>query len=135
MKIKTVISALILAFVFASFIGCTPGPVEIEEITICKDVDSNYKPVDSTYVFPPETTAVCLTIKVNNFTPENKLSVTLIYLETNNEIAKKETVPEKSGSGYHAFKFKYNQGFPSGKYNAMIYLNNELAETVEFSVE
>jgi len=27
MKIKIVISALILAFVFASFIGCTLGPV------------------------------------------------------------------------------------------------------------
>ena len=129
MKTKIVIFTLILAFVFASFIGCTLGPVEVEEITVCKNVDSNYKPVEPTDTFPSETTVICPTVKIN------KLSVTLIYLETNNEIAKKETVPEKSGSGYHAFKFKYNQGFPSGKYNAMIYLNNELAETVEFSVE
>ncbi|MBA7469317.1 hypothetical protein ES707_04584 [subsurface metagenome] len=135
MKIKIVISALIIAFVFASLIGCTLGPVEVEEITVCKNVDSNYKPVDSTYVFPPETTAICLAVKINNFTPKDKLSITLIYLETNDEIAKQEADQEKSGSGYQSFKFIYNQGFPSGRYNAMIYLNNELAETVEFSVE
>lgn len=135
MKTKTVIFTLITVFVFASFIGCTLGPVEIEEITVCKNVDSNYEPIDSTYIFPLETTVVYLTIKVNNFTPQNKLSVTLIYLETNNEIAKKEIIPEKSGSGYQAFEFKYNKGFPLGRYNAMVYLNNELIETVEFSVE
>ena len=135
MKSKIVISTLIAAFVFASFIGCTLGPVEIEEITVCKNVDSNYEPIDSTYIFPLETTVIYLTIKVNNFTPQNKLSVTLIYLETNNEIAKKENIPEKSGSGYQTFEFKYNKGFPSGRYNAMVYLNNELIETVEFSVE
>ena len=90
MKTKIVISALILAFVFASFIGCTLGPVEIEEITVCKNVDSNYKPVEPTDTFPPETTVICLTVKINNFTPKDKLSVTLIYLETNNEIAFRE---------------------------------------------
>ncbi len=135
MKIKTVIFVLIFIFISMSFIGCTLGPVEVEEITVCKNVDSNYKPVDSTYVFPPETTAICLAVKINNFTPKDKLSITLIYLETNDEIAKQEADQEKSGSGYQSFKFIYNQGFPSGRYNAMIYLNNELAETVEFSVE
>ena len=135
MKTKAVIFTLITVFVFASLIGCTLGPVEIEEITVCKNVDSNYEPIDSTYIFPLETTVIYLTIKVNNFTPQNKLSVTLIYLETNNEIAKKETITEKSGSGCQAFEFKYNKGFPSGRYNAMVYLNNELIETVEFSVE
>ncbi|GAI04655.1 unnamed protein product, partial [marine sediment metagenome] len=102
---------------------------------VCKNVDSSARPVEPNDTFPSGTTVICLAVKINNFTPKDKLSITLIYLETNDEIDKREAAQEKSGSGFQSFKFIYNQGFPSGRYNAMIYLNNELAETVEFSVE
>lgn len=54
MKTKIVISTLIAAFVFASFIGCTLGPVEIEEIVVCKNVDDTYKPVEPMIPFHQE---------------------------------------------------------------------------------
>lgn len=151
MKIKIVISALILAFVFVSFIGCTPGravtekitsiientlgPVEIEEITVCKDVDSSAKPVEPTDTFPSGTRVVYVSVKINNMTLEDKITTKLTYLETGEEIYTADLTTEKSGSGYFGFNLTIDQGFPSGRYNAVVYLNNELAETVEFSVE
>jgi len=155
MKIKIVISALILAFVFASFIGCTLDPVEVEEIVVCKNVDSSYKPVEHTDTFPSGTQAFYISVKINNMTPEDKITIKWNYLETGEEIntadftierswftswlgkifKKTSNLLRESGSGYVSFNLTIDQGFPSGRYNAMIYLNNELAETVEFSVE
>lgn len=135
MKIKIVISTLILAFVFASFIGCTLGLIEIEEVVVCKNVDSNYNPVEPMDTFPSGTQVVYVSVKINNITPEDKITIKWNYLETGEEINTTDFTTEESGSGYISFNLTIDQGFPLGRYNAMIYLNNELAETVEFSVE
>lgn len=135
MKTKIVISTLIAAFVFASFIGCTLGPVEIEEIVVCKNVDDTYKPIEPTDTFPSGTQTIYISVKINNMTPEDKITTKLNYLETGEEISTTDFTTDKSGSGYVGFSLTNDQGFQSGRYNAMVYLNNELIETVEFSVE
>ena len=135
MKTKIVISALILAFVFTSFIGCTLEPVEIEEITVCKKVDSSAKPVEPTDTFPSGTRVVYVSARVNNMTPENKITTKWNYLETGEEINTADYTTEESGSGYVSFNLTIDQGFPQGEYNIEVYLNDELSETVEFSVE
>lgn len=135
MKTKIVISTLIAAFVFASFIGCTLGPVEIEEIVVCKNVDDTYKPVEPMDTFPSGTQIVYVSVKINNITPEDKITTKWNYLETGEEISTTDFTTEEAGSGYVSFNLTIDQGFPSGRYNAMVYLNNELIETVEFSVE
>jgi len=135
MKTKIVISTLIAAFVFASFIGCTLGPVEIEEIVVCKNVDDTYKPVEPMDTFPSGTQVVYVSVKINNITPEDKITTKWNYLETGEEISTTDFTTEEAGSGYVSFNLTIDQGFPSGRYNAMVYLNNELIETVEFSVE
>lgn len=135
MKTKIVISTLITAFVLASFIGCTLGPVEIEEIVVCKNVDDTYKPVEPMDTFPSGTQVVYVSVKINNMTTEDKLTTKWNYLETGEEISTTDFTTEEAGSGYVSFNLTIDQGFSSGRYNAMVYLNNELIETVEFSVE
>jgi len=135
MKIKTIIFATVAAFVIASLIGCAPGPVEIESITTCKNVDSDYKPVDPTTAFPSGTSIIYASIKVKNITTEDKLTVKWNYLETGEEINTTDFITDEDGSGYIGFSIIVDEGFPSGRYNAMVFLNNELFETVEFSVE
>ena len=135
MKTKIVISTLIAAFVFASFIGCTLGPVEIEEIVVCRNVDDTYKPVEPMDTFPSGTQAIYISVKINNMALEDKITTKWNYLETGEEISTTDFTTDKSGSGYVGFNLTIDQGFPSGRYNAMVYLNNELIETVEFSVE
>jgi len=135
MKTKIVISTLIAAFVFASFIGCTLGPVEIEEIVVCRNVDDTYKPVEPMDTFPSGTQVIYISVKINNMALEDKITTKWNYLETGEEISTTDFTTDKSGSGYVGFNLTIDQGFPSGRYNAMVYLNNELIETVEFSVE
>ena len=135
MKTKIVISTLIAAFVFASFIGCTLGPVEIEEIVVCRNVDDTYKPVEPMDTFPSGTQVVYVSVKINNMALEDKITTKWNYLETGEEISTTDFTTEEAGSGYISFNLTIDQGFPSGRYNAMVYLNNELIETVEFSVE
>ena len=120
MKTKIVISTLIAAFVFASFIGCTLGPVEIEEIVVCRNVDDTYKPVEPMDTFPSGTQVVYVSVKINNITPEDKITTKWNYLETGEEISTTDFTTDKSGSGYVGFNLTIDQGFPSGRYNAMV---------------
>ena len=135
MKTKIVIYTLILAFVFASFIGCTLGPVEIEEIVVCKNVDDTGKPIEPMDTFPSGTQIVHVSIKINNMTSEDKITTKWNYLETVEEIDTADFTTEESGSGYVSFNLTMDPSFQSGRYNVVVYLNNELIETVEFSVE
>ena len=135
MKTKIVIYTLILAFVFVSFIGCTLGPVEIEEIVVCKNVDDTGKPIEPMDTFPSGTQIVHVSIKINNMASEDKITTKWNYLETVEEIDTVDFTTEESGSGYISFNLATDLGFPSGRYNIVVYLNNELIETVEYSIE
>jgi hypothetical protein len=110
-------------------------PAAVEEIVICKNIDSNFAPVDPTNIFPSGASAVYLAVKFKNFTKEDSLKVVWSYLEIGKEISTQEFIPEKFGSGYHGFNIKVAEGFPSGKYNIKVYFNNNLFKTLEFTVQ
>jgi hypothetical protein len=136
MKARQAIFPLIAVLIFALLTaGCKPGPVEIGEVVICKNVDSEYNPVEPTTVFPSGTDTVYAAVKVNNITPEDKVTTIWNYLETGEEINVTDFTTEESGSGYIAFSIEVTAGFPTGRYNVVVYLNDEEIKTVEFSVE
>jgi hypothetical protein len=110
-------------------------PAAIEEIEICKSIDSNFAPVDQTNIFPSGTTDVYLAVKYKNFTKEDSLKAVWSYLEIGKEISTQEFTPEKFGSAYHSFNIKYAEGFLSGNYSIKVYFNNNLFETLEFTVQ
>lgn len=150
MKNKTLIFALIAVFVLVLLAGCSPanvsekiatfiegisGPVEVEEITVCKNVESDYSPVDPTDTFPSGTNIIYISVKIKNMSREDKLTTKWNYLETGEEISTSDFQTDTPGSGYVGFSLTVEGAFPSGRYNATVYLNNEPVETVEFSVE
>jgi hypothetical protein len=110
-------------------------PAAVEEIIICKNIDSNFAPVNPTNVFPSGTDAIYLAVKYKNFTKEDSLKAVWSYLEIGKEISTQEFIPEKFGSGYHSFNIKVAEGFPSGKYSIKVYFNDELFKTLEFTVQ
>jgi hypothetical protein len=133
MKNKALVFSLIAVFVLVLLAGC--GPVSVEEVTVCKNVDSNASPIDPTDNFPSGTEIVYVSIKINNMSREDKLTVKWNYLETGEELGTNDFTTDKSGSGYIGFSLISKETFSSGRYNATVYLNNEAVETVEFSVE
>lgn len=110
-------------------------PASIKEVVICEKVDENCVPSNVTNVFPPDTTVIYLSVKITDFTPEDKLRVVWNYLEASKEIDIQELTTEKPGSGYFVFNIKITEGFPTGRYSAEVYLNDELSEIKEFSVK
>jgi hypothetical protein len=134
MRIRSLaLIAIILTFLF--LISCAPEPLSIGSITVCKDVGEDYSPVNPTDEFPPDTSVIYISVGVNNMTPEDKITVTLIYMETGDEIKTTDFTTEEAGSGYKSFKIVFDQGFPAGEYNAEVYLNDEIYEMVRFTVK
>ncbi|MES0341120.1 MAG: hypothetical protein ABUK08_02290 [Candidatus Humimicrobiaceae bacterium] len=134
MKTKILlIMALIIAMISICFIGCTPESISIESIILSKDIGPDSAPIDPATEFESGISIIYISIKVNNMTPEDKLTVEWNYLESGDEIATQTTTGE-TGSGYIAFNMKVGQGFLKGSYNVLVFLNDELYETLEFSV-
>ncbi len=69
------------------------GKAEIAEMVICKNVDSNYAPVDPTSVFDAGTNSIFLSVKFTNFKTTDKLKVTWTYIDTNRELSVQEFSP------------------------------------------
>jgi hypothetical protein len=111
------------------------GPSEVEDAVLCKNIDSNYTPIDPTDIFPSGTIEIHMSIKFKNFTNKDTLKVVWKYIETGNEISTQEFSPKDSGSGYHSFNIKVAEGFPSGKYNVKLYFNGNLFISSDFTVQ
>jgi hypothetical protein len=112
------------------------GKAEIAEMTICKNVDSNYAPADFTSVFDAGTNSIFLSVKFTNFKTSDKLKVTWTYIDTNRELSVQEFSPaEFISSGYYSFNIAIADAFPGGKYSAQVELNNDILKTIEFSVK
>lgn len=160
MKIKSrlvLISAVvILIVIFASVIwllsltGCSnssskieekvqealkKGPSEVEDAVVCKNIDSNYAPIDPTDIFPSGTNEIHMSIKFKNFTNNDSLKVVWKYVETGEDISTQEFSPQESGSGYHSFNIKIAEGFPPGRYNVKLYFNGNLFISSDFTVQ
>ena len=125
----------LIVIILLFLLGCAPQPFSIESVTISKDVGEDFAPIDPMNDFPAGTSLIYISVKVNNMTPEDKLSVTWNYLETGDEINTTDFSPDETGSGYIGFNITVDQGFPTGDYNALVYVNDEIYETIEFSVK
>lgn len=135
MRTRLLLFTLIIILLSLFLIGCSQEPASIESITISQNIGEDFTPIGSTNEFASGTSIIYISIKIENMTPEDKLTVVWNYLETGEEQSTTDFSPDKSGSGYQCFSLKRTQGFPSGDYNALIYLNDELYETMEFLVK
>ena len=111
------------------------GPPEVEGAVVCKNVDSNYAPIDPTDIFPSGTNEIYISIKYKNFTNKDSLKVVWKYIETGEDISTQEFNPQESGSGYHSFNIRLAEGFPSGRYNVKLYFNGNLFISSDFTVQ
>ena len=111
------------------------GPSEVEDAVVCKNIDSNYAPIDPTDIFPSGTNKIYISIKYKNFTNKDNLKVVWKYVETGEDISTQEFSPPELVSGYHSFNIIYTEGFPSGRYNVKLYFNSNLYISSDFTVQ
>ena len=135
MRTRLIIPFLIFIIILLFASGCEQEPFSIESVDLSKDVSEDFVPVDIMDEFPAGTSIIYISVKVINITPSDKISVFWIYKETNDTMDIIDYVPEEIHSGNIVFNLKYEKGFPTGDYNALVYVNDELYETVEFLVK
>ena len=110
--------------------------ISVSDIVTCKDVDANSKPLEITDTFDTGVKIVHLAFNVHDFTTTDQITAQWNYLETGEIIYTANTSPPADGKFNNVeFFITHDQGLPSGKYNIEIYLNDELVETVEFSIK
>ena len=132
----TILMAAVVIFIMPAFpTGCSPEPVSIEELVLCKEVDGKSAPVEPTDIFPAGIQVIYLSAKVKNISTEDKLSVTWNYHESGEEITTADFISDRPGSGYIGFNVIIEQGFPKGNYTVDVHLNDTLHDTLEFKVE
>jgi len=129
------IPILIIAVLLSLVFGCEPEPFSVESVTLSKDISEDFTPVDPTDEFSEGTSIIYISVKVNNMTPDDKITITLNYLETDIEIYTTDFSPDRTGSGYQGFELVRDSGYPTGSYTAVLYVNDVLYETIEFSVK
>lgn len=111
------------------------GEPEVIDAVTCKNVDSNYGPIDITDVFPAGTNSIYLSVKFKDFTVSDHLSVIWTYIDTKKELSAQSFTPSESGSGYHSFNINIATAFPTGNYAAELKFNSKIFKTLYFSVE
>jgi hypothetical protein len=144
----TFISLIFLCSVTVAMSGCAvkdlkiddvqeaiKGKAEIDAMVICKNVDSNYAPVDPTSVFDAGTNSIFLSVKFTNFKTTDKLKITWTYIDTNRELSVQEFSPPEFSSGYYSFNIAIADAFPGGKYTAQVEFNGDVVETIDFSIK
>jgi hypothetical protein len=111
------------------------GKAEIAEIVICKNVDSNFAPLEPASTFDAGTNSIFLSVKFTNFKTTDILKVTWTYIDTNRELSVQEFSPPEFSSGYHSFNIAIADAFPGGNYSAQVEFNGKIVKTIEFSVK
>lgn len=143
MKLKLISVALISSLVILILAGCTASlsvttskSFSVSDAVTCKSLDSDKKPVDPTDIFEAGTKEISLSLIVHNATTKDKVTVKWNYLSTNEVVNTTDFVStQELEANYLGFYITLDQGFPAGNYNAEIYTNDKLAQTVNFSVK
>ncbi|NOZ06420.1 MAG: hypothetical protein GXP41_08745 [Chloroflexi bacterium] len=121
---------LLILVTLACSIGGGGSPA-IGKVAVATALDKDYKAVSTTETYTP-TQTFHLSVQVSNL---EKGSALLTKWYQGDKLVKEYPYSaEDSGSGYVGFSLTPKETWPIGKYRAEVYLGDELAQTVQFSV-
>ena len=133
---------VVLAFPLASCtgeVGFTTA--SLSKATMCKSVDSESRePVEPTNVFTPETTEIFCSVSLSNAPSDTKVSSEWIYVKGEFEDVSDYLIDEISittdGTRYVSFSEpKPENGWPTGDYKVLLYLDGNEKTSVTFKVQ
>ncbi len=146
--IAIALSALVAALAFP-LAGCTgeigfptsSGKASLSNATMCKSVDlETGEPIEPSDTFSTTTPLIFCAVKVSNVTPDTKISAEWLYLrqgandETGLLIADWNTTTE--GTHYIPLSIMSPEnGWPTGDYKIVLYLDGNEKTSVPFKVQ
>jgi hypothetical protein len=117
----------------------TPVAVQvgfIDQVVLAKDVEPDtYKPIDVTTAFSPGDPYIHFVVHLNEAPAQTKLTVTLLQDDIIELKTLSVTTPD-SGSRFADFSFTPpDGGWEMGDYSMVLYVNDQLNQSVAFSVK
>lgn len=130
------VGALCAVFVFVGA-SCSFTTANLSDTTMAKEVDSEtQEPLDSTDTFKANTPVIYCATKVSNAPPETMVKSVWRYTEPGSEQEIDSYTLEADGSAWAAFSLsKPDAGWPKGSYEVDLYIDDEIQETKNFTVE
>jgi len=129
LKVFLAISSLLLVMVACSFSASTAN---IKDVKMARDYDGN----DPTTTFAQDEVFYCV-VELANAPDDTVIKASWVAVDV--EGAEPNTFIDETelstGSGTVHFELSNNGLWPLGKYAVQLYLNGELEQTVEFTVE
>jgi len=129
LKVILAISSLLLVMVACSFSASTAN---IKDVKMARDYDGN----DPTTTFAQDEVFYCV-VELANAPDDTVIKASWVAVDV--EGAEPNTFIDETelstGSGTVHFELSNNGLWPLGKYAVQLYLNGELEQTVEFTVE
>ncbi len=142
--IAIALSTLVAVLVFP-LVGCT-GEVgfttaSLSKATMCKSVDSETRePVEPTNVFTPDTPEIFCSVNLSNAPSDTEVSSEWIYVKSELEDVADYLIDEVSittdGTRYVPFSVpRPDNGWPTGDYKVVLYLDGNEKTSVTFKVQ
>ncbi len=130
-KTALLITMLTLGLALLACLPSKPATPGVVKVALAKELDQDNKPLKETTEFFPTETFNC-SVKVSGLPKGATLKASWFYGEK--LINETPYTTEKAGSGYVGFTLKPEKYWPVGKYRVEIYLGDQLAHKIGFSV-
>lgn len=128
----------IVGLLLVSLVGCefSASTARITNVELAHGFQDN-KAVDVTQGFAPTDSMLHAVVTVSNAPDSTKLKAVWTAVEADGGQIKDQLIDqtEVTGGGVADFTLSNNQAWPIGKYKVDVYLNDELARTVEFNIQ
>ena len=145
MKRILIVSAFIIIIgVVVATIGCSASvkftTASISEATMCKDVDSQFRPVNATDVFGVDTYEIFCSFKLSNAPPDTEIKADWIYVKGEVEGLTNYLIGDwhinADGTRYvNASLTIPDKGWPRGDYKVVLSINGKERQSVPFTVK
>ena len=138
MRMKYGWLVVVLAILFICGCQASVTTANFQDLATASEVDSEtQEPITETQVFAVDTPVIYVTGRVENAPEATVIKASWIYLDLDPEylIEEAELTLEEVSSAIAFSLSKPDNGWPAGEYKVELYIDNDLAETVTFTVE
>lgn len=137
--VKKVIALSVSAMMVLSLCACSFSfsTANIQDLATASEIDENtLKPVEKASTFSPSTPKIYLTGSLNNAPDDTMIKAKWIYLEDDPavEIDSATYEAKDSDSDFQFSLSMPDDGWPVGKYQVRLYINDKIKEAVKFDV-
>jgi len=136
-KVLVIFNVLVFSIFVLFLTACDFSSTKLSNIEVAGGIDKSNQPLDIKDVFQNDSSVIYVTGSISNAPARTVVSIEWIYLDADPEVLI-DSVDLNVSETDMDFAFsltKPTAGWPSGDYEARIYVDSTLEETVSFSVE